>query len=262
MSIDQPRRPGGAPTGGQFAITARTEATDVDLTGGLDLTPIEEEFDALIDEAEHEHGLAVDALHDAVETARIAGTYGNATQRRVFNDQCDAYKEDLAVAGRRLRAVNMAANHGRLRPDEAEFAVPRTVTELRAAIRDAKAGKVRGITITQAATAKLDGGLDITGPADGPPLYIDVQSGFAPLRVKSGFVVVAAGSAFGNGVDVGKDATAVVLAGAGRKVSTTVDGGVAVVVGAEDARGRQFNRGGMLDVIAKTDAMTVTVAKP
>lgn len=260
MSIDQPRQPAGVPTGGQFTATARTEATGVDLTGGLDQTPLEEEFDTLIDEVEHEHDLAVHALHDAIETARIAGTYGNAAERRVFNDQYDAYKEDAEVAARRLRAVRTAADPGRRRPDEAESAVPSTLTELRAAIRDAKAGKVRGITITQAATAKLDGGLAVTGPADGSPLFVEIRSGFAPLKVTSGFVVVDAGSSFGNGIDVGKDATVVVLAGAGRKVSTTVNGGVAVVVGAEGARGLQFNRDGVLDVVAKTDGMTVSAA--
>lgn len=260
MTTTQNRQPAGVPVGGQFATTARAEAATVDLTSGLDLTPLEEELDTLIDEVEHEHGLAAHAVNDAAATAHTAISYGTAAEKRMYHDQYDAAKEDLDRAERRLRAVNVAADPARLRPDASEFSAPRTLTELRTALRDARAGKVRGITITHAAVAKLDGGLDVTGPADGEPLYIDVQSGFAPLRVKAGFVVVTAGSAFGNGVDVAKCATAVVLAGAGRKVSTTVDGGVAVVVGADGARGLQFNRGGTLDVIAKTDSMTVSEA--
>lgn len=259
--MNQSRQPAGVPVGGQFAAGARTEATSVTLTAvERERTPLEEEFDELIEEAQDAYARAHEHHQDSVQSAWTAATYGTAADRRQYNDLHDNALDDVKVAERRCKAVTIAAEPAPHRPQASEFARPASMTAVRKAVRDAKAGRVRGIVLTDDATAKLDGRLDIAGPADGTPLFVDVPSGFSPLRVTSGVVVVNARSSMGNGVEVGKDATVVVLAGPGRKVSTTVEGGVACVVGAEEARGLQFNRGGVLDVVGKTDGMTVTEA--
>lgn len=254
------RQPAGVPVGGQFATTARTEATDVDLTGtgAAEPTPLEEEFDELIEEAQVGYAQALEHHQDTVSAARTAATYGTAADRRQHNDLHDSALDDLKVAERRCKAVTIAADVTPHRPAPEEFTTPDTLTALRRALKDAKGGRVRGLVLTSAATAKLDGRLDIDGPADGTPLFIDIASGFSPVRVRSGFVVISAGSTMGNGIEVTDAGTAVVLAGPGRKVSTAVEGGVACVVGADEARGYQFRRGGVLDVVGKTDAITVS----
>lgn len=223
-------------------------------------TPLQEEVDELTEQVQYEHSLAREAHQDSIDTAWTAASYGTTAEKRTYNALHDEAKAELEVADRRRKAVMIAADPAVHRPDPEAFTTPESLTALRRTVKDAKTGKVRGIVLTNAATGKLDGRLDIAGPTDGTPLFVDVTSGFAPLRVTSGFVVVNAGSSMGNGVEVGKDATVVVLAGADRKVSTTVEGGVACVVGAEGARGLQFNRGGVLDVVGKTDAMTVSEA--
>lgn len=222
-----------------------------------DRTPLEEEFDDLLDEVTYQQDLAREQHLDSVEAATTAASYGTAADRRQYNALHDSAKDALEGADRRRKAVTVAADPNRHRPPSDEFETPASLTALRRTVKDVKAGKVRGIVLSNDATAKLDDRLDVAGPADGTPVFVDVQSGFSPLRVTGGFVVISARSSMGNSIEVSKDATVVVLASPGRKVSTTVVGGVACVVGADEARGPQFNRGGVLDVVAKTDAMTV-----
>lgn len=223
-------------------------------------TPVHEELADLVEQVGYEHTLAREAHQDSIDVAWTAASYGTAAERRTYNARHDEAKAELEVAARRHKAVMIAADPATHRPDPETFQIPTSLTALRRTLKDAKAGKVRGLVLTNAATAKLEGRLEVAGPADGTPLFVDVASGFAPLRVTGGVVVVNAHSAMGNGIDVGKDATVVVFAGSGRKVSTSVDGGVACVVGAEGTRGLQFSRGGVLDVVAKTDTMTVSEA--
>lgn len=257
MSTDQTRQPTGVPTGGQFAATAHAEATGVDLAELRDRVSVEDELDELTDDAQVGYERAVDAMYDAEHAARTAATYGSTPERQQHNEQYDKAFAEVAIAGRRRTTAFLAAHPSAGRPDFADYANPRNVTEVRKALKAAAAGEVHAILLRNEAVAKLDGRLDVAGPPDGTPLYVDLSSGFCPLRVTAGTVVVHARSTMGNGIEVGPGATVVVFADPDRKVSTRVEGGVAAVVGAHGARGLQFNRGGVLDVVGATSGMTV-----
>lgn len=220
-------------------------------------TALDGELAALTEEAQTEYDEAFEYAQDCKEDADQASVIGSRQEKAVTLAMEAGATTALDVAERRRTALALATNPAAGRPDYADYANPRTVAEVRKAVKDAKAGKVRGILLRHEATSKLDGRLEIAGPKDGTPLYVDICSGFSPVRVTSGTVVVNARSTMGNGIDVGPDATVVVIADPGRKVSTTVEGGVAVVVGAQDARGLQFNRGGVLDVVGAAPGMTV-----
>ena len=257
MSTDQTRQPTGVPTGGQFAATAHAEPTGVSL---VEPPRIDEELDELTDDAQVGYEQAVDAVIDAALAARTAASYGSGPEREQYNALYDQAVADVGIAGRRRTTAFLAAHPSAGRPDFADYANPRNVTEVRNALKAAAAGKVHAILLRNEAVAKLDGRLDVAGPPDGTPLYVDLSSGFCPLRVTAGTVVVHARSTMGNGIEVGPDATVVVFADPDRKVSTRVEGGVAAVVGADGARGLQFNRGGVLDVVGATSGMTVRSA--
>src|SRR5665647_188385 len=293
----QTRQPSGIPVGGQFATTGRTEATTVQLpaqaesglscdecgeTMTVDQTGISNhrDEDGNVDhvaDGEHvaymleipataldgelaaltEYDEAFEYAQDCKEDADQASVIGSRQEKAVTLAMEAGATTALDVAERRRTALALATNPAAGRPDFTDYVNPRTITEVRKALKDAKSGKVRGVLLRNEAVAKLDGRLDVAGPADGTPLFVDTSSGFSPLRVTSGTVVVNARSTMGNGIEVGPDATVVVIADPGRKVSTTVEGGVAVVVGANEARGLQFNRGGVLDVVGAAPGMTV-----
>ena len=253
MRTDRTRQPTGVPTGGQFAATAHAEPTGVSLV----VPPrIDEELDELTDDAQVGYERAVDAMYEDRSIAD-SGTGSEGQRSDALYDQAVA---DVGIAGRRRTTAFLAAHPSAGRPDFADYANPRNVTEVRNALKAAAAGKVHAILLRNEAVAKLDGRLDVAGPPDGTPLYVDLSSGFCPLRVTAGTVVVHARSTMGNGIEVGPDATVVVFADPDRKVSTRVEGGVAAVVGADGARGLQFNRGGVLDVVGATSGMTVRSA--
>lgn len=244
MTATQNRRPSGVPAGGQFAAAAHAEATAVELTAP-ERTILRHEMEELTDLAQWDYDEAFKAYGGAVHDAQTTPQYGTAAV--------------LDLADRRRTALRLAADPGEGRPDYADYSNPRTLKELSNALRDAKAGKVRGILIRNEVAAKLRDRLDVAGPKDGTPLYVDVSSGFCPLRITGGTVVINARSAMGNGIQVTDGATVVVIADPNRKVSTTVDGtGVATVVGAPNARGLQVKHGteGHLDVVSAGD-MTV-----
>src|SRR5665648_550477 len=222
-----------------------------------EVTAAEEQLAELTEEAQDEYNEAFEYAQDCKADADDASILGTRQEKDMTLALEAGAKAALELADRRRTALALATDPTAGRPEYADYANPRTLTEVRRTVKDAKAGKVHGILLRNEATSKLDGRLEIAGPKDGTPLYVDICSGFSPLRVTSGTVVVNARSAMGNGIDVGPDATVVVIADPGRKVSTTVEGGVAVVVGAQDARGLQFNRGGVLDVVGAAPGMTV-----
>ena len=72
--------------------------------------------------------------------------------------------------------------------------------------------------------------LEVIGPADGRPLLIVVQSGFGQLTIKSGRVVVAARSQYGNSIYAEGQSHVTVIADSGKKVSTHASGQAEVTV--------------------------------
>src|SRR5665647_2276767 len=255
---NETRQPAGVPVGGQFATTIRGES-GVQLAASIPATALDDELADLTDDAQAEYEQAFEYAQDCEEDADQASVIGSRQEKDMTLALEAGAKTALDVASRRRTALALATNPAAGRPDYADYANPRTLTEVRRAVKDAKAGKVHGILLRHEAVTKVDGRLEITGPKDGTPLYVDISSGFCPLHVTSGTVVVNARSSMGSGIDVGRDATVVVIADPGRKVSTTVDGGVLVVVGTDEARGLQFRRDGTLDVVA-AGGMTVSQA--
>lgn len=232
---------------------------------GVGLVPVSEDRDEsaeLTQLVEDEYEGALAAHREADEVMDRASVNGTADERAMFGLVLDSVAADLDVASRRRDAVRLAGDrgYGADRPARSEFANPTSLTQLRKAAADIKAGRVRGLIINSASAAKLDyKGIEIAPPKDSPPVFVEVQSGFAPLKVTRGTVVVDAGSWFGNSVTVSPGATAVVLAGEDCKVSTITEGtGVTVLVGAFGAHGlqSQIGTGGHLDMIDAGDLHT------
>src|SRR5665647_2741277 len=165
----QTRQPSGIPAGGQFATTTHAEpVVRLDAPRTAD-----------------------DELEELTDQARVIGS----RQEKAVTLAMEAGATTaLDVAERRRTALALATNPAAGRPDFTDYVNPRTITEVRKALKDAKSGKVRGVLLRNEAVAKLDGRLDVAGPADGTPLFVDTSSGFSPLRVTSGTVVVNARS--------------------------------------------------------------------
>lgn len=100
-------------------------------------------------------------------------------------------------------------------------------------LRGAPDGKVRLVRInhTNAPDTKPGEKIEIHGPKDGRPIIIDISSGIPSLKVMSGTALIRPRSNWGNSVDVGAGAEAVLVAPADAKVTTSVDeGGTATFV--------------------------------
>lgn len=67
--------------------------------------------------------------------------------------------------------------------------------------------------------------IEIVGPKDGRPIIVDVGSGIPNLKVTSGTAIIRPRSHWGNSVDVGPGAEAILVAPADAKVTTRCDEG-------------------------------------
>src|SRR5665648_192370 len=171
------------------------------------VTALDGELADLTEEAQTEYDEAFEYAQDCKEDADQASVIGSRQEKAVTLAMEAGAKAALELGDRRRTALALATDPTAGRPEYADYANPRTLTEVRRTVKDAKAGKVHGILLRNEATSKLDGRLEIAGPADGTPLYVDTSSGFSPLRVTSGTVVVNARSTMGNGIEVGPDVT-------------------------------------------------------
>jgi hypothetical protein len=127
-------------------------------------------------------------------------------------------------------------------------------------------GRDRVVELTWAADPRRRGAdvLMVRGPVDGTTLHVDVLSGFFPMKVESGRVVVHARSQVGTAVDVQDGATCEVVADRGVKVSTTTRaGGRTLLTVAERSHGLQFvDDGGHLAVLGPRERTQIRVAGP
>jgi hypothetical protein len=126
-----------------------------------------------------------------------------------------------------------------LRDRTVNFRHPVGIAETRRALRNSRGednGAVRQVALTWASVppATIKDDFEVVGPKDGRPLVIHLASGLPRLQIKSGYVIVLANSHAGSALDVGAGATAVIIAGAGRKVSTTSDADAVVDYYAEE----------------------------
>ena len=127
---------------------------------------------------------------------------------------------------------------------------PTGLSETRKALLNTRGepnGAVRKVTLTWASVRLSSdaGPLGVAGPKDGRPLVIHLFSGKPNLHIKSGNVVILAGSHAGNRLTVEAGAHATVIAAADQKVSTTAEPGSTVELYAEaGAHGYQAVRDG------------------
>ncbi|HEY8721866.1 hypothetical protein [Pengzhenrongella sp.] len=228
--------------------------------------PRADELEALTEDAEDEYRRAFEAAQEAESDTDQATEHGDAGEQALYSLLLSQRGTDLATAGRRRDAVRLAVDPQHDRPPYEEFARPTSTTTLRRAVRDIKTGRVRGLVIRSDLTAKMPvGALEIAAPINGRPVFVEVASGFAPLKVTSGLVVVEAESYFGNAVDVEPGAGAVVFPGEGAKLSTrTHSTGITVIVGSPDVRGLQIHDGpgGHLDILGERDMHLTVFRRP
>lgn len=113
---------------------------------------------------------------------------------------------------------------------EIEEVTPATKAEAKKLLKNAKGasdGKVLRIRLnhTNSPDTKPGEKVEVHGPKDGRPIIIDVVTGIPSLKVMSGTALVRPRSGWGNSVDVGPGAAAVLVAPADAKVTTSVDAG-------------------------------------
>lgn len=87
--------------------------------------------------------------------------------------------------------------------------------------------------------------VDIVGPKDGRPIIVDVTSGIPSLKVTSGKAIIRMRSSWGNSIDVGPGAEAVIVSPSDAKVTSQCeDGGkLTFVCPTEKNRFRPFGKG-------------------
>lgn len=113
---------------------------------------------------------------------------------------------------------------------------PASKAEMRRALKNLRGepdGKIRMVRVTPDNYPDTEPGqrIEIHGPNDGRPIIIDMPTGHPFLKVVSGTAIIRPRSGWGNSVDVGAGAEAILVAPENAKVTTEVDeGGTAVFV--------------------------------
>src|SRR5665647_2814179 len=143
---NETRQPAGVPVGGQFATTIRGEL-DPGLAASTPATALDDELADLTDDAQAEYEQAFEYAQDCKEDADQASVIGSRQEKAVTLAMEAAATTALDVAERRRTALALATNPAAGRPDYADYANPRTIAEIRKAVKDAKAGKVHGLSL-------------------------------------------------------------------------------------------------------------------
>ncbi|WP_139187261.1 hypothetical protein [Pseudarthrobacter chlorophenolicus] len=152
------------------------------------------------------------------------------------------------VTERHLYERELAALAG---PDaDIEEKYPATKTEARRLLKNTRGedgGKIRVVRLnhTNAPDSEPGERVEIVGPKDGRPIVVDVTSGLPHLKVTSGTAIIRMRSGWGNSIDVGPGAEAIVLAAADTKVTTDCDEGgkLTLVCPSAKNRFRPFGKG-------------------
>lgn len=105
--------------------------------------------------------------------------------------------------------------------------------------------------------------VEIVGPKDGRPIIVDVVSGIPSLKVSSGTAIIRARSNWGNSVDIGPGAEAIIIGPADAKITTSCDAGgkVTFVSPSEKNRFRPFGDGEIF-LSTGTDTDRIRYEKP
>ena len=107
---------------------------------------------------------------------------------------------------------------------------PATKTEARRLLRNLRGeadGAVRKVNLNHHNEPDSSGSkrVEVTGPTDGRPIAVDLQSGIPGLLVTAGKAVIRADSRSGNSINVAEGAEAVIVADPGSKVTVEVAAG-------------------------------------
>lgn len=117
---------------------------------------------------------------------------------------------------------------------------PQNVTQARAALRNRRGEPNGAVRVVFLNMRCLPPEADVTGPADGRPLLLIIDGGFGRLNIRSGNVVVRAGSRAGNVITSLGDSQVTVIASKERKVSTSArDNSRIAIIPDEGSRGYQ-----------------------
>lgn len=145
---------------------------------------------------------------------------------------------------------------------------PSTKSEARRLLKNSRGeecGRVRLVSLDYTNSPDTEPGnrVDVVGPKDGRPIVVDVTSGLPSLKVTSGKAIVRLRSSWGNAVDVGPGAEAIIIAPADAKV--TVDcqegGKVTFVCPTAKNRGRLYGDGDIF-VSYGTDTDRIRYERP
>jgi hypothetical protein len=127
---------------------------------------------------------------------------------------------------------------------------PATKSEARRMLKNTRGeadGKIRLVRMDSSNSPETDlyEKVEIVGPKDGRPIVVDVTSGIPRLKVTSGTAIVRMRSGWGNSLDVGPGAKAIIVADASSKITTQVDAGgeATFVCPTEKNRFRPFGDG-------------------
>jgi hypothetical protein len=145
---------------------------------------------------------------------------------------------------------------------------PDTKSEARRLLKNTRGeadGKIRMVRLEAYSSPDTEPGerVDIVGPKDGRPIIVDVRSGIPNLKVASGTAIIRPLSTWGNSVDVGPGAEAIIVADASYKITTRCDKGgkVTFVCPTEKNWFRPFGDGEIL-MATGTDTDRIPYERP
>lgn len=145
---------------------------------------------------------------------------------------------------------------------------PGTKSEAKRLLKNSRGeagGKIRSVRLDGRNSPDTEVGekVEIVGPKDGRPIIVDVASGIPSLKVTSGVAIIRARSNWGNSVDIGPGAEAIIIAPSDAKVTTSCDAGgkVTFVCPNSKNRFRPFGEGEIL-LSSGTDTDRIPYERP
>jgi hypothetical protein len=127
---------------------------------------------------------------------------------------------------------------------------PASKSEARRLLKNARGeadGALRRVNLDYTVSPDTNPGekVEIIGPKDGRPIIVDITSGIPSLKVTSGTAIIRPRSGWGNSVDVGPGAEAIIIAPADSKVTTECEEGgkVTFVCPSPTNRFRPYGKG-------------------
>lgn len=154
-------------------------------------------------------------------------------------------------------------------PDaDIEERYPNTKSEARRLLKNSRGeaeGRIRMVRLEACVSPDNEPGehVEIVGPKDGRPIIVDVCSGIPQLKVVSGTAIIRARSTWGNSVDIGPGAEAVIIGRTGDKITTRCEEGgkVTFVCPTEKNWFRPFGDGEIL-LSSGTDTDRIPYERP